>query len=133
LNDNTLGFIVFLVLIGSWCGVWAAWNWARTLRRAKQLDLSLHWPLVKATVTSTETVWAHFEVSYEYTADDKSYAGLYKANLPVTPYRGFAAATRLIAAAKILESDFAKGQSVWVKYDPEIPDHSILIRKIDPA
>ena len=82
-------------------------------------------------MTLTQTVWAHVEVNYEYVADGKSYGGLYEANLPITPYRGFAAAMRLIAAEKALEAEFAKGRFVWVKYDPQLPNRSVLIRAFD--
>jgi enoyl-CoA hydratase/carnithine racemase len=126
-----MAFIFPLVLIGSWLGTWAAWNWARTIRRRRQLELSLQWPIAKGVVTLTQTVWAHVEVNYEYAADDKSYAGRYDANLPVTPYRGMAATMRLISAEKALEAEFAQGKFVWVKYDPELPSHSILIRSAE--
>jgi hypothetical protein len=107
--------------------VWAIWNVMRGSRDEKQVLKSLDWPETQGMVTSTEVVWAHVEITYEYSVAGTKYTGKYEISLPpVAPDRTATGAARLNAAAKQEMADYPQGASLIIRYNPKNPAESVL-------
>jgi hypothetical protein len=112
-----------LVLVG----IWAIWNMVRDSRNEKLMERSLAWPEAQGRVVSSKVVWAHVEVTYEYSISGGHYIGKYKMNLPPGPPDNFGrTATRMMEEARQDIADFPAGAEVIIRYNPEQPEQSVL-------
>src|SRR5690242_7807580 len=127
MNDSIISVFIPIILVVSWFGVWAIWNWVRTRQRTNLLERSLRWPEVQGAVNSCAVVWAHVEVNYEYDVPGGRYGGTYKVNLPMVPFRGLQGASRLNQASRSIIAEFAPRQTVLVRYNPQYPSESVLV------
>jgi hypothetical protein len=114
---------------------WAVWNILRDGRKEKEDLRAADWPEVQGRVLSSEVVWGHFEVKYEYIANGQYRQGTHVLNLPpAVPDHCGQGAARNIAEAAQDKRDFPPGALLIVKYNPQRPEQSILLcrSKITP-
>jgi len=120
---------VFLICLWplAFLAIWALWKSLRDSADEKQVLRSLEWREVKGTVLSSEVVWEHVAVNYEYFVDDKRYTGEYKIGLtPVLPDRHGMGAAALGREAKQGIDEFPTGRKLIIRYNPNRPEESVL-------
>jgi len=122
--------VIYLIVLWPllFAAIWAIWNMMRDSRKEKKALRSTDWPEVQGKVQSSKIVWGHYEVTYEYAVNTKSYSGSYEINLsPAVPDRFARGATKMLAEAKQDLADFPVGSSVIVKFNPMDPQQSVLL------
>ena len=109
--------------------VWAIWNLFRDSSDEKQLLHSLNWPEAQGTITSSEAVWGHYEVRFEYSLASKRYRGALKISMkPAVPDRYAGGARQFAEEAQENLKSYAVGTKVVVRYNPKKPSQSVLFR-----
>ena len=134
MNGNSPAIYLFALWPLFFVVIWAIWNMMRDTRQEKVALRSTDWPEVQGKVQSSKIVWGHYEVTYEYAVNGKSYSGRYEINLsPAVPDRFARGATKMIAEAKQDLADFPVGSNVTIKFNPQDPQQSILLCRDETA
>jgi|SRR5271155_5889992 len=129
MSDDTVAVIVPFSLLAAWLGTWALYRWTRQRRRSVLLEQSARWPEVEGKVQNSKVVWAHVAIAYEYNPPNGRQIGTYDVGLPMVPFGGLMVVSYLKDRTKLIMADFPPGQKVAVRYNPQNPAESILVRK----
>lgn len=88
------------------------------------------WPELEGKVVNAAVAgWAHVEITYQYLVGDRFYIGRHNINLsPVMVDKTGSAAADLNKEARRLIDDYLPGARVTIRYNPERPEESILIK-----
>ena len=131
-TPNPYIFLVCLWPLG-FVLIWAIWNALRDSRDEKLLLRSIDWPETKGRVLSSEVVWAHVNVVYDYFVDGKRHVGEYKISLsPVAPDRWGRGAASVSQEATKEVAAFPAGTGVTIRYNPARAEESVLYCSDEP-
>jgi Protein of unknown function (DUF3592) len=126
-------YVVVLLGVGSYTGMWLSWKAAREGRLNKLLERSMSWPEIPGVVLGSKVRWAHVETNYEYIAGGQRYTGLHETSLGLPyPTPSLVGARRFQRESGQIMAEFSPGTKLIIRFNPFNPSESVLFCRAEP-
>jgi hypothetical protein len=124
--------IIPLVVVFGYLGLNALWSYSIDDRYMNRMQRVANWPEAQGVVKKSAVKFASIRVDYEYVADGHVRQGVEKIVFPESMVIGANRWTRVSDARALGNrvkrdlADYAPGQHVVIRYNPQDPEDSVL-------